>query len=345
MKLSDFDFDFPKELIAEHPVERGMSKMMVVSPNDNNEPIHDKSRNLINYLSPGDGLFVNETKVIPARLFGKSPSGGKIEILLLKKVEGREGLCWEVMTKPAKRCKIGLEIIFGSDFSGHIAEQLESSHRLVCFSGTEDSFPFLLEKYGEMPIPPYIKRSSDAIDKERYQSVFAKYPGSVAAPTASFHFSEQHLNEIEKKGIALIKGTLHVGAGTFKPVECENILEHDMHGEYYELSAQAAEMVNSVKQNKGKIWAVGTTSARILETLGTSDGRIVSGSGITHKFIYPGYQWKVVDGLLTNFHWPKSTLFMLVSSILGVNKAKKSYQNAIKNNYRLFSYGDSMLIC
>ena len=347
LSLSQFDFDFPNHLIAQAPLERGESKMLAVNINDNeNSFSHDFTKNLFKYLSPGDGIVLNETKVIPARLFGRSESGGKIEILLLQQC-GENPLRWEAMVKPGKHCGKNATLYFNKEFEGTISEvHFNSGTRIIDFPYSQSQFNKLLTKYGHTPIPPYIKRNDTIKDITQYQSVFAKEPGSVAAPTASFHLSLEQLAMMEELGIHIIKAVLHVGSGTFLPVRTENIEEHPMHGESFSFSVKASEKVNEIKRQGHNIWAVGTTAARILESVGTGNPQNLTNPevGVTHKFIYPGYQWKVVDGLLTNFHWPKSTLFMLVCSLIGVERAHEAYQFAFKHEYKLFSYGDAMLI-
>jgi S-adenosylmethionine:tRNA ribosyltransferase-isomerase len=348
LRLSQFDFSFPQELIAQRPLSRGEARMMVLQRQKNGSAAttHDYAKNLIRYLAPGDGLVLNNTEVIPARMPGHTATGAKAEILLLHRVKEKHGVQWEVMVKPGRRCRKGTVIYFGDDFNGRIVEVLPCGNRIMEFSCLAEQFQSQLYRYGKTPLPPYIKRAAEGCDKHQYQSVFAEKPGSVAAPTASFHLSEKHLSDMEQKGIELIKVTLHIGAGTFLPVKNDNIEKHEMHEERYEVSPEASERINRIKKRKKRIWAVGTTVARILETVSISDERRITApaTGMTDKFIYPGYQWKVVDGLLTNFHWPKSTLFMLVCSLLGLNGAHQAYQEAFIMKYRLFSYGDSMLI-
>lgn len=318
----------------------------------------DQTKNLVDYLNPGDALVLNNTKVVPARLLGKVATGGKVECLLLEPLgEGVQKLWkWEVLCKPGRRCVVGTKIHFDlaegrTAIVGTIVDVLESGHRVLEFeieSKKENEavdFWDWLEEVGKIPLPPYIRREEQKTDKELYQSVFAQHRGSVAAPTASLHLSQHALEQVQSKGVEIIPVTLHVGAGTFKPVKVDNILEHEMHGEQYSLTQESAERLNQVRKSGRKIWAVGTTAARVLETVATAQGgSFVGGEGVTHHYIYPGYKWQAVDGLLTNFHWPKSTLFMLVCSLLGVEQAQKSYQKAIEKQYRLFSYGDSMLI-
>ncbi|MFC1584506.1 tRNA preQ1(34) S-adenosylmethionine ribosyltransferase-isomerase QueA [Fibrobacterota bacterium] len=346
LQLSQFDFEFPESQIAQRPMARGDSRMMVISRSEPGRHVHDHTRNLITYLSPGDGLVLNNTRVIPARMFGTSASGAKVEILLLRRDREGSPVRWEAMVRPGKRCRPDAVIHFDPGFSGFIRDVLPSGNRIIEFPLSAGQFQLYMDQIGKAPIPPYIKRKPDDHDLNRYQSVFAVKPGSVAAPTASLHLTRGQLKDMEKKGIELIKSTLHVGPGTFLPVKTGYVEEHLMHKEYFEISPQACESINRIKRSGKKIWAVGTTVARILETVGFEGEAewVSAGSGMTDKFIYPGYQWRVVDCLLTNFHWPRSTLFMLVCSLLGTGEARNAYQQAFINKYRLFSYGDAMLI-
>ena len=360
MRTADFDFGFPEDQIAYHPLSRGESRMMVMDRSGPSEsggagqgPVYSHTRNLGDFLNPGDALVLNDTKVLRARLIGQSASGGRIEALLLApsgSVDGEgdpaKGSRWEAMVKPGKRFRAGDRIAFSPRLTATIAEVREDGTRLLAFDLAPVEFLRELEVTGRIPLPPYIRREADDADAGTYQSVFAENPGSVAAPTASLHLSEAMLEAIRAKGVEILKVTLHVGAGTFKPVQAENLDGHVMHSESYLLPVDTALALNAVKRRGGKVWAVGTTVARVLETCASSGGSEIysPGAGETRIFIYPGYAWKGVDGLLTNFHWPRSTLFMLVCSLLGTERAKRAYQEAFSQGFRLFSYGDAMLI-
>ncbi len=381
MKLSEFDFSFPDALIAHEPkLPRGTSRMLVVSQTENTQS-HCHSSDLIEYLNPGDVLVLNNTQVIPARLRGIALSdvaesaSVKVEVLLIEALSEQavnqsethhlktqdpvsEKCCWKAMVKPGKRFRLNSEIPFADGVYAKVTSITEDGMRILEFNRSSHSFMTWLEGHGETPLPPYIKRKIRPEDSANYQTVFAEIPGAVAAPTASLHLSETALQEIEKKGIELVFVTLHVGAGTFKPVDIENVEEFKMHGERFNLSEESAEQINRCKRRGGKVWAVGTTAARVLETQARAlpvsipeksgenklQYELVAGDGITHYFILPGYQWRVVDALLTNFHWPKSTLFMLVCSLVGIERAQGLYGEAIEKKYRLFSFGDAMLI-
>ena len=357
MRTADFDFAFPEHLIAYQPLPRGESRMMVVEresgPGKPGAPARfAHTRDLIEYLRPGDALVLNDTKVLRARLLGTNAAGAKVEALLLAPVASTgPAACWEAMVKPGKRFRVGDRAVFSPKLAATVAGVGEDGTRLLEFNLPPDGFLRELEVTGKIPLPPYIKREASEADAQVYQSVFAENPGSVAAPTASLHLSEAMLEAIAAKGVRILKVTLHVGAGTFKPVQSENLEDHPMHSESYALSAETAEALNAVRRNGGKVWAVGTTAARVLETRavgpaapGERSGVFVPGAGETRIFIHPGYAWKGVDGLLTNFHWPKSTLFMLVCSLLGTERAKRAYADAFAQGFRLFSYGDAMLI-
>jgi S-adenosylmethionine:tRNA ribosyltransferase-isomerase len=345
MKTSDFDFTFPEELIAYTPRPRGESRMLVVDRNGEAEPVATFTRRLIDYLSPGDALVLNDTRVLRARLIAALPSGARVEALLLRPLPGTTTR-WEAMVKPGKRFAPGAQIAFSPELIATVESVREDGTRVLAFGLDSAEFHRILEDIGHIPLPPYIKRTANAADAEVYQSVFAAQPGSVAAPTASLHISEAMLEEIRAKGVHVPKLTLHVGAGTFKPVQSEDLDGHVMHSEAYVFPAETAAVLNAVRARGGRVWSVGTTVARVLETRATGSGDQVftSGAGETDIFIRPGYAWKGVDGLLTNFHWPKSTLFMLVCSLLGVDRAKGIYGRAFAEGFRLFSYGDAMLI-
>lgn len=340
MKTSDFYFDLPEELIAQDPLEdRSSSRLMVLDKNTG-EITHRIFRDITEYLHPGDCLVINDTKVIPARLIGaKEDTGAKIEILLLKR---KENDIWETLVKPGKKCRPGAKVVFGNgELRAEILEVLEDGNRLVQFS-YEGIFEEVLDRLGQMPLPPYITHKLQ--DKNRYQTVYAKYEGSAAAPTAGLHFTKELLKEIEDSGVRIARVTLHVGLGTFRPVKVENVLEHHMHSEYYHVSKEAADIINDTRRNGGRVISVGTTSTRTLESVAQDDGTIVPGSGNTEIFIYPGYKFKAIDCLITNFHLPESTLLMLVSALAGKDHILAAYEEAVKERYRFFSFGDAMFI-
>jgi S-adenosylmethionine:tRNA ribosyltransferase-isomerase len=341
MKLKDFDFTLPEELIAQTPLEdRSSSRLMVLDKNSG-EIEHRKFKDIVHYLNAGDCLVLNNTKVMPARLFGiKEETGAHVEILLLKQLEGDQ---WETLVKPAKRVKVGTVIDFGEGkLKAKCIDTLEHGGRIFQFS-YDGIFYEILDELGEMPLPPYIHEQLD--NPDRYQTVFAKEIGSAAAPTAGLHFTEELLDEIRAKGVKTVFVTLHVGLGTFRPVSSENIEEHEMHAEFYHMSEETAEQLNEVRKNGGRIISVGTTSTRTLETIANRhNGRFVGESGWTDIFIYPGYQWRAIDGLITNFHLPKSSLVMLVSALAGRENILHAYHIAVKERYRFFSFGDAMFI-
>ena len=341
MNTADFDFHLPEELIAQTPLEkRDASKLLIV--NRKTGEFQDRHfHSIIDMLEAGDALVMNDTRVLPARLYGqKEETGGHVELLLLKNKSGDE---WEVLAKPAKRLKVGTRVSFGDGrLSAVVTEELTHGGRIVRFE-YQGIFLEVLESLGEMPLPPYIHEKLD--DRERYQTVYAKESGSAAAPTAGLHFTKELLAEIQAKGVHLVYLTLHVGLGTFRPVSVDNLDEHEMHSEFYQLSEEAAATLRSVKENGGRVIAVGTTSIRTLETIGSKfDGQIQADSGWTNIFIKPGYEWKVVDAFSTNFHLPKSTLVMLVSAFAGRELVLDAYQHAINEQYRFFSFGDAMFI-
>lgn len=341
MTTKDFYYDLPQELIAQTPLsDRTASRLMVVGRQDGKIE-HKHFYDIIDRLSAGDCLVMNNTRVIPARLYGtKEGSGGKIEFLLLKRLELDK---WEVILKPGKKAKPGSRFEFGGGLlKAEILEVIEDGNRIVKFE-YDGVWEELLDKLGEMPLPPYIKEK--LTDRERYQTVYSKIEGSAAAPTAGLHFTEELLRKIEEKGIKLAYLTLHVGLGTFRPVSVENVEEHLMHSEYYEVSQQAADTINETRKKGGRIIAVGTTSVRTLETVADSDGTIRSTSGNTNIFIYPGYKFKAIDGLITNFHLPESTLLMLVSAFSSKENIFNAYKTAVDEKYRFFSFGDAMFIC
>lgn len=341
MNTADFDFHLPEELIAQTPLEkRDASRLLIVNHKTGQmEDTHFDA--IIDQLHPGDALVMNDTRVLPARLHGEKPeTGGHVELLLLKNTEGDD---WEVLAKPAKRLKVGAQISFGDGrLTATILEELEHGGRIVRFY-YQGIFLEVLESLGEMPLPPYIHEKLK--DRERYQTVYAKENGSAAAPTAGLHFTKELLAKIEAKGVKLVYLTLHVGLGTFRPVSVDNVDEHEMHSEFYTLSEEAAETLRQVKASGKRVIAVGTTSIRTLETIGSKfNGEIKADSGWTNIFIKPGYDWKVVDTFSTNFHLPKSTLVMLVSAFAGRELVLSAYQHAIDEKYRFFSFGDAMFI-
>lgn len=340
MEKKDFYFDLPEELIAQSPIkDRDQSKLMKVDRKTG--AIHHRVfENIIEYLHEGDCLVLNDTKVLPARLFGiKEHTGGKVEFLLLKRIDKDQ---WETLVKPGKRAKLGDTIVFGEGIlKAKIVGMGAEGSRIIEFQ-YKGIFEEILDKLGTMPLPPYIKEHLE--DKERYQTVYAKYEGSAAAPTAGLHFTNELLEKIKNKGVHIAFVTLHVGLGTFRPVKSDNILEHKMHLEFYMVSKETAEIINKAKLNGGRIISVGTTSTRTLESIGDEEGFVHEGQGWTDIFIYPGYRFKVIDGLITNFHLPESTLIMLVSAFCGRDTTLNAYKEAIENQYRFFSFGDAMFI-
>jgi len=339
--LDDFDYDLPEELIAQTPLEdRSSSKMMVID--SGKETIENrKFESILDELNQGDALVMNNTRVLPARLYGvKEDTGGHLEVLLLNNTSGDQ---WETLMKPAKKAKLGTTIVFGDGrLKGIVTEVLEHGGRIIEFS-YEGIFLEVLESLGEMPLPPYIKEKLD--DPERYQTVYAKENGSAAAPTAGLHFTERILEKVKDKGVEIIFLTLHVGLGTFRPVSTENIEDHKMHSEFYQLSKESADAINQVKARGNKVVAVGTTSIRTLETIGTKfSGELKEDRGWTDIFIKPGFEFTVVDAFLTNFHLPKSTLIMLVSAFTGRKFILKAYEEAVQERYRFFSFGDAMFV-
>lgn len=340
MDLKDFTYDLPEELIAQDPLlDRAASRLMVVDKMTG-EMKHKHFRDITEYLNPGDCLVLNNTKVIPARLLGnKLETNATIEVLLLKR---KENDIWETLVKPGKKAKVGTKISFGDGLLiGEVVDIIEEGNRLIQFS-YKGIFEEVLDQLGEMPLPPYITHKLE--DKNRYQTVYAKNEGSAAAPTAGLHFTKELLKEIEEKEIKIATVTLHVGLGTFRPVKVDNILEHHMHSEYYSIEEAEAEKINSTKKSGGRIISVGTTSCRTIESASNEDGTVKSTSGWTDIFIYPGYKFKVLDSLITNFHLPESTLLMLVSALAGREHMLNAYETAVKEKYRFFSFGDAMFI-
>lgn len=340
MNVRDFNFDLPQELIAQDPLLDRSSSRLLVMDKQTGEIEHRHFRDILSYLKEGDCLVINDTKVIPARLFGvKEGTEAKIEILLLKR---RENDIWETLVKPGKKAKEGTVISFGDGLlKGTVIDVVEEGNRLIQFS-YDGIFEEILDQLGQMPLPPYITHQLQ--DKNRYQTVYAKHEGSAAAPTAGLHFTKELLEEIEKKGISIARVTLHVGLGTFRPVKVDTIESHHMHSEFYMVEEAEAKKVNDTKKNGGRIICVGTTSCRTVESASTEDGILKAGSGWTEIFIYPGYRFKTLDCLITNFHLPESTLVMLVSALAGREHVLHAYEEAIKERYRFFSFGDAMFL-
>ncbi len=337
LKKSDFYFDLPEELIAQDPLEdRSSSRLLVVNKNTG-KTCHKIFREITELLNPGDCLVLNNTKVIPARLYGeREGTGGQVEVLLLKR---KEADLWETLVRPGKKCKPGQRLVFGDGrLKAEVVETVEDGNRIIRFF-YEGIWEEVLDSLGEMPLPPYITHKLQ--DKNRYQTVYAKFDGSAAAPTAGLHFTPELLKKIEDKGIKLAYVTLHVGLGTFRPVKEENILDHIMHTESYQVTREAADIINDTKKNGGRVICVGTTSCRTIESAAGDDGMVKPGSDDTSIFIYPGYKFKVLDGLITNFHLPESTLVMLVSALAGRENVLNAYNEAIKERYRFFSFGDA----
>ncbi|MBC6695615.1 tRNA preQ1(34) S-adenosylmethionine ribosyltransferase-isomerase QueA [Terrisporobacter mayombei] len=340
MKTSDFYFDLPEELIAQVPIlDRSSSKLMVLDK-ETGEISHKVFKDIIDYLNPGDCLVLNDTRVIPARLIGaKEGTGGKIEFLLLKRYEDDT---WETLVKPGKKAKIGSRFSFGDGkLVAEVVGMGDDGARIVKFE-YEGIFEEVLDELGNMPLPPYITERLE--ERERYQTVYSKHNGSAAAPTAGLHFTDELLGRIKEKGIDLAFVTLHVGLGTFRPVKVDDVLKHDMHSEYYMVSQDAADKINKAKENGNRVITVGTTSTRTIESVADENGKMKAASGWTKIFIYPGYKFKVVDNLITNFHLPESTLIMLVSALAGKENVLNAYECAVENKYRFFSFGDAMFI-
>ncbi len=339
MKLEEFVYELPERLIAQTPAEpRDASRLLVLNRQDGSLN-HRHFYDVIDYLEPGDVLVVNRTKVLPARLWGRRPTGGLVEVLLVQQVDLQH---WKALVKPGKKARPGDRLDFGEGLlAAEVEAVVEEGLRLLRFE-YQGNFMEILDQLGTMPLPPYIHEQLE--DQNRYQCVYAKDPGSAAAPTAGLHFTEQLLERIEAKGVRLAEVLLNVGLGTFRPVKVENIEEHQMHAEFYQVTPETAELINSCRANGGRIFSVGTTSTRTLETVSTEDGLVQPGSGWTRKFIYPGYHYKAVDALITNFHLPGSTLMMLVSAFATREQIMQAYQTAVAEEYRFFSFGDAMLI-
>lgn len=340
MNVKDFYYDLPEELIAQDPLKVRTESRLMVLDKESGDVNHRHFFNVKEYLKPGDCLVINNTKVIPARLIGeKEGTGGKVEVLLLKR---KDDSTWETLVKPGKKCRPGARLSFGDGLlKAEVIDVLEEGNRLVKFE-YDGIFEEILDELGQMPLPPYITHQLE--DKNRYQTVYAKYEGSAAAPTAGLHFTNELLDEIREMGINVAEVTLHVGLGTFRPVKVENVFDHHMHSEFYSVTKEAADLINETKAKGGRVISVGTTSTRTLEAASDENGMLTEKSGWTEIFIYPGYKFKVIDGLITNFHLPESTLLMLVSALAGKENVMNAYEIAVKEKYRFFSFGDAMII-
>lgn len=340
MNVKDYDYDLPEELIAQDPLEDRSSSRLMVLDRQTGDVEHRHFTDILEYLHPGDCLVINNTKVIPARLFGvKEDTQAKIEVLLLKR---KENDIWETLVKPGKKAKPGTKLVFGDGLlTAEVVDVVEEGNRLIQFH-YDGIFEEILDQLGQMPLPPYITHQLK--DKNRYQTVYAKYDGSAAAPTAGLHFTKELLQKVKDMGVDIAEVTLHVGLGTFRPVKVENVLDHHMHSEFYMVSQEAADKINRAKESGHRVIAVGTTSTRTLEAAADENARLHETSGWTEIFIYPGYQFKVIDALITNFHLPQSTLVMLVSALAGREHVLHAYEIAVKERYRFFSFGDAMLI-
>lgn len=340
MKRTDFSFELPQELIAQDPLEDRSSSRLLVLDKETGKTSHHIFKEITNYLNPGDCLVINNTKVIPARLIGsRENTGGKVEVLLLKR---KENDIWETLVKPGKKARPGMRLDFGDGLlKAEVLDVVEEGNRLIQFH-YEGIFEEVLDQLGQMPLPPYI--THELKDKNRYQTVYAKYSGSAAAPTAGLHFTPELLKEIQEKGVDIAEVTLHVGLGTFRPVKADDILDHHMHSEFYQISEEAASKMNRAKAGGHRVICVGTTSCRTIESAAKEDGTIAASSGWTEIFIYPGYRFKILDALITNFHLPESTLLMLVSALAGQEHVLDAYEEAVKERYRFFSFGDAMFI-
>ena len=340
MKVSDFNYELPEELIAQHPYEKRDEARLMVLHRNTKQIEHKVFKDIIDYLEPGDCLVLNDTKVIPARLYGKKDTGAKVEFLLLKRIENDD---WEAMVRPGNKLKAGAKVSFGDGIlQAEVLETLEGGNRRVRFT-YEGIFNEILDKVGLMPLPPYIKENIKE-ENEKYQTVYAKYEGSAAAPTAGLHFTEELLEKIKEKGVEIAKVTLHVGIGTFRPVKVENVEEHKMHSEHFYVKQSEADKINKAKAEGHRVIAVGTTSCRVLESVSDENGKMKEIETDTSIFIYPGYKFKCVDALITNFHLPESTLIMLVSSLAGKDFIMKAYKEAVEKRYKFFSFGDAMFI-
>ena len=340
MRVSDFNYELPEELIAQHPYDKRDEARLMVLHRDTKQIEHKVFKDIIDYLNPGDCLVLNDTKVIPARLYGKKDTGANVEFLLLKRIEKDD---WEAMVRPGNKLKAGAKVSFGDEIlKAEVLETLEGGNRRVRFF-YEGIFNEILDKVGLMPLPPYIKENIKE-ENEKYQTVYAKYEGSAAAPTAGLHFTEELLEKIKEKGVEIAKVTLHVGIGTFRPVKVENVEEHKMHSEHFYVKQSEADKINKAKENGHRVIAVGTTSCRVLESVSDENGKMKEIETDTSIFIYPGYKFKCVDALITNFHLPESTLIMLVSSLAGKDFIMEAYKTAVEKRYKFFSFGDAMFI-
>ena len=339
MKVSDFNYELPEELIAQTPIEKRDESRLMILNREKQTIEHKKFKDIIEYLEPGDVLVRNNTKVIPARLYGKKETGANVEFLLLNNIEGD---IWECIVRPGNKLHVGVKVIFGDGIlKAEILETMPGGTRKVKFE-YKGIFNEILDKIGLMPLPPYIHEQLK--EKDRYQTVYAKYNGSAAAPTAGLHFTPELLKKIEEKGVIIANVTLHVGIGTFRPVKEETVEAHQMHSEHFYIKKEDVEKINNAKENGKRVIAVGTTSCRVLETIADENGKVSETEGDTQIFIYPGYKFKCLDGLITNFHLPESTLLMLVSALAGKDYIMKAYNEAVKEKYRFFSFGDAMFI-
>ena len=340
MKVSDFNYELPEKLIAQHPYDKRDEARLMVLDRNNRTIEHKVFKDIIDYLNPGDCLVINNTKVIPARLLGQKDTGAKIEFLLLKRIEGDT---WEAMVRPGSKLKPGTKVTFGDGIlKAEILDILDGGNRKVVFE-YDGIFNEVLDKVGLMPLPPYITEATKE-DQKKYQTVYAKYDGSAAAPTAGLHFTKELLQKIKEKGVEIANVTLHVGIGTFRPVKVENVEEHEMHSEHFYIKKEDADKINKAKNNGKRVIAVGTTSCRVLESVSNNDGMMKEFEGDTNIFIYPGYKFKCIDCLITNFHLPESTLIMLVSSLAGKDFILEAYKEAVEKEYKFFSFGDAMFI-
>ncbi len=342
MKLSDFKIEIPSELIAQYPVDHRDESRLMVLDRKNETFEHKIFRDILDYLNPGDAIVVNETKVFPARIFGvKEKTDARVELLLLRQLEQN---MWEALVKPARKVRVGNRIQITDEFGCDVIDNTTSGGRVVRFDNNGSDFFELINRVGVSPLPPYINREAEAVDREKYQTVYAKKIGAVAAPTAGLHFTQDLMDAIREKGVKFIPVVLHVGLGTFRPVQVEDLSRHQMDSEYYEISQESAAAINEVKLGGGSVIAVGTTSVRALETSANADNLVKADSGWTDKFIYPPYKFKIIDGLVTNFHLSGSTLFLLTCAFAGKDFVMESYEAAVKENYRFYSYGDAMFI-
>lgn len=342
MKLADFKYELPDELIAQYPTkDRDGSRLMILD-RKTGDIKNQQFTDIVEYFQQGDVMVVNETKVFPARLYGyKEKTNAQVEVLLLRQLEET---MWEVLVKPARKVRIGNRLVIANEIGCDVIDNTTSGGRVVKFDYNGQDFFELVDRIGDSPLPPYINRDAEPLDKERYQTVYAKKTGAVAAPTAGLHFTQEILDKLLEKGVQIAPVVLHVGLGTFRPVQVEDLSRHQMDSEYYEISEESAQIINDAKQNNNRIIAVGTTSVRALETVATPDGMVKYNSGWTDKFIYPPYMFKIVDGIITNFHIPQSTLYILVSTFASHKFVQKAYQEAMDKKYRFYSYGDAMMI-